>query len=356
MGFNADGAPVAIDRGTQANAPRPCIAIESITHDYGHGRGIFDVSLSVMPGEIFGFAGVNGAGKTTTIRHLMGFVKPQAGTARIKGLDCWRASAQIKRSVAYVPGEIDFPADRTGTEFLRHQLELSGLDGDGAAARVRTLCDRFQLDPTAPLKRMSKGMKQKTALVAAFALDADVLIMDEPTTGLDPLMRDVFLDLVREQRDAGRTVFMSSHIFSEMEDVCDRVALIREGRIAALTSLDDIRHARVKTFEVTVAGAGDAARIEASPACRVLEREAGDDRRGPGDGRRAGDVPRAGDAAPAANGSMPATLTVRVEDVRLDAFVRLLATCDVRGFAERKQTLDDYFHAVFKEDDTHVQH
>lgn len=323
-----------------AQAARPCIEIEGLTHDYGHGRGVFDVSLSVMPGEVFGFAGINGAGKTTTIRHLMGFVKPQAGTARVDGLDCWRESAQVKHHVAYVPGEIDFPADRTGTEFLRHQLELSGLDGDDATARARALCDRFQLDPTAPLKRMSKGMKQKTALVAAFALNAEVLIMDEPTTGLDPLMRDAFLDLVREQRAAGRTVFMSSHIFSEMEDVCDRVALIREGRIAAVTSMDEIRHGHLKTYAVTVAGAGDAARIEASPACRVLT---------------SGNADGPGSAPGSTAGSATATLTVQVDDAGIDAFTRLLSSCDVRGFTERKRTLDDYFHAIFREDATHVQ-
>ena len=323
-----------------AQKARPCIEIEGLTHDYGNGRGVFDVSLSVMRGEVFGFAGVNGAGKTTTIRHLMGFVRPQAGTARVNGLDCWRAAAQVKCSVAYVPGEIDFPADRTGTEFLRHQLELAGHDGDTIAARATGLCERFQLDATAPLKRMSKGMKQKTALVAAFALDAEVLIMDEPTTGLDPLMRDVFLDLVREQRAAGHTVFMSSHIFSEMEDVCDHVALIRDGRIAAVTAVDEIRHGHLKTFEVTVAGAGDAARIETSPACRVLA------------GRSAEDTGSA--TSPAANPA-PATLAVQVDDASIDAFTCLLAACDVRGFAERKQTLDGYFHSVFKEDTSHVQ-
>ena len=338
-----------------AQTVRPCIEIDGLTHDFGAGRGIFDVSLSVMPGEVFGFAGVNGAGKTTTIRHLMGFMKPQAGSARIGGLDCWRASDQVKRRVAYVPGEIEFPADRTGTEFLRHQLELSGCDAGAATARARELCDRFQLDAAAPLKRMSKGMKQKTALVAAFALDAEVLVMDEPTTGLDPLMRDVFLDLVREQRAAGRTVFMSSHIFSEMEGVCDRVALIREGRIAAVTSMDEIRHGRVKTFEVTVAGAGDAARIQASGACQVLADADANAAPGAGGTAAGAGAGARGEAAALEPGTVPATLTVQVDDADIDAFTRLLSTCDVRGFTERKRTLDTYFHSIFREGDSHVQ-
>ena len=295
-----------------------CIEIESLTKDYGGGRGVFDVSLSVERGEVFGFAGINGAGKTTTIRHLMGFLRPESGRCTIKGRDCWRNSAQVKRLVAYVPGEIDFPADRTGTEFLRHQLELAG---HGSMERAQELCRRLQLDATAPLRSMSKGMKQKTALVAAFALDAEVLIMDEPTTGLDPLMRDVFLDLVEEQRAAGHTVFMSSHIFSEMEDVCDRVALIREGRIAAEVAMDELRHPKVKTFEVTVGSASDLGLIgEKLPSFVVsCDKEA-------------------------------ASATLQLPDSATNELVDTLSQAHVRSFVEHRPTLDGYFRTVFEND------
>ena len=295
-----------------------CIEIDSLTKDYGGGRGIFDVSLAVERGEVFGFAGINGAGKTTTIRHLMGFLRPESGRCAIDGHDCWHESAQVKRLVAYVPGEIEFPADRTGTEFLRHQLELAG---HGSEERAHELCRRLQLDATAPLRSMSKGMKQKTALVAAFALDAEVLVMDEPTTGLDPLMRDVFLELVEEQRAAGHTVFMSSHIFSEMEDVCDRVALIREGRIAAQVEMDELRHPRVKTFEVEVGDARDVATLSTELVPLVRDHDAA-----------------------------ARTVTLEVPDERTDELVSALSQIHVRSFVERRRTLDEFFRAAFEDD------
>src|SRR5699024_6959858 len=191
-------------------------------------RGIFDLSLSVEKGEVFGFAGINGAGKTTTIRHLMGFIKPDSGTALIEGLDCTKSSAQIKQKVAYIPGEINFPGNETGVSFLKRQIEMNGR---GNWDHCQKICDKLQLDATANIKSMSKGMKQKTAIAAAFASDSEILIMDEPTTGLDPLMRDIFIELIEEQKAMGKTIFMSSHIFQEMEETCDRVALIKNGKI-----------------------------------------------------------------------------------------------------------------------------
>ena len=166
------------------------IEINNLTKDYGKGRGIFDINLSVEKGEVFGFAGINGAGKTTTIRNLMGFIKPDSGNATIDGLDATKKSAQIKQKVAYVPGEINFPGNNSGEIFLKRQIEMLG---HGSWERCQEICDELQLDATANIKSMSKGMKQKTALAAAFAADSDILIMDEPTTGLDPLMRDTFI-------------------------------------------------------------------------------------------------------------------------------------------------------------------
>ena len=294
-----------------------CIEIDGLTKDYGGGRGIFDVSLVVEKGEVFGFAGINGAGKTTTIRHLMGFLRPESGRCSINGRDCWREAAQVKRLVAYVPGEIEFPADRTGTEFLRHQLELAG---HGGAERAHELCRRLQLDETAPLRSMSKGMKQKTALVAAFALDPEVLVMDEPTTGLDPLMRDVFLELVEEQRAAGHTVFMSSHIFSEMEDVCDRVALIREGRIATQVKMDELRHPKTKTFEVVLAEPDDLVRIGTELAPYVASRD-----------------------------EASLSVTLHVPDAETDTLVAALSQAHVRSFVEHRRTLDDCLRSAFEE-------
>ena len=225
----------------------PIIEIKNMTKDYGEGRGIFDINISVKKGEIFGFVGTNGAGKTTTIRHLMGFLKPQKGSATIKGLDCWKDSAQIKKYIGYIPGEIAFPDAPTGIEFLKRQAELLGIKDMSYA---ENLIKRLQLDPTANLKRMSKGMKQKTAIVAALMADSEILILDEPTTGLDPLMRAEFVDIINEEKEKGKTIFMSSHMFDEVEKTCDKVALIKDGKIIDVKSTEEIKHNEEKIYKI----------------------------------------------------------------------------------------------------------
>ena len=204
------------------------IAVHSMTKDYGKGRGIFNFDFSVKQGVIFGLVGTNGSGKTTTLRHLMGFLKPDSGSCEIAGLNCWKNPKEIMKKVGYVPGEIDFPDVGTGTSFLKLQSQFLGIKDMGYTNR---LVNMFKLDTDASLKRMSKGMKQKTALVAAFMAKPDILLLDEPSTGLDPLMRDTLIDLILEQRNRGATVFMSSHIFKELEDTCDRVAFIHNGKM-----------------------------------------------------------------------------------------------------------------------------
>lgn len=223
------------------------IEIRNMTKDYGHGRGIFDVSISIEKGEVFGFVGTNGSGKTTTIRHLMGFLKAQKGTATIKGRDCWENAAEIKKYIGYIPGEIAFPDAATGSEFLKNQAELLGIKD---MTYAENLIKKLQLDPTANLKRMSKGMKQKTAIVAAFMADPEILILDEPTTGLDPLMRAEFIDILNEEKKKGKTIFMSSHMFEEVEDTCDKVALIKDGKIIAIKDTNEIKHNEEKSYKI----------------------------------------------------------------------------------------------------------
>ena len=225
------------------------IKAENLTKDYGRNRGIFQIDLDVKRGETFGFIGTNGSGKTTTIRNMMGFVRPDAGKVSILGKDAWKEATEIKNYVSYIPGEIAFPALPTGTAFLKVQAEMLGVKD---FSYMNRLIKTLQLDPTANLKRMSKGMKQKTAIVAALMGDKEILVLDEPTTGLDPLMRDVFLDLMREEKEKGRTIFMSSQIIDEMEAVCDKVAVINNGRIIGILDAWSYRHENVKNFDIVL--------------------------------------------------------------------------------------------------------
>ena len=193
------------------------ISVKNLTKDYGKGRGIFDVSFDIPKGATFGYCGTNGSGKTTTIRHIMGFLKPDKGQVIVKGMDAWKNAEEIKKYIGYVPGEIAFPDVDTGSTFLKIQADLLGITDMSKAEQV---INALQLDPTANLKRMSKGMKQKTALVEAFMVQPEILILDEPTTGLDPLMRKAFVDLIKEEKAKGTTIFMSNHMFDELEETC----------------------------------------------------------------------------------------------------------------------------------------
>ena len=225
------------------------IQIDRLTRDYGGGKGVFDVSFQVDRGEAFGFLGPNGAGKTTTIRHLMGFLKPRSGKCTIDGLDCWRCSDKIQARLGYIPGEISFFDDMTGTQFLRFAASYRGI---GTGNRQKELLERFELDPKGKIKKMSKGMKQKLGIVAAFMHDPDILILDEPTSGLDPLMQSRFIDLIAEEKKRGKTILLSSHIFEEVERTCDRVGIIRQGKLVAVDSVDALRRRHVRPYTVTL--------------------------------------------------------------------------------------------------------
>ena len=224
------------------------IVIDRLTRDYGRGRGVFDVSFSVSQGEAFGFLGPNGAGKTTTIRHLMGFLKPRAGSCTIGGLDCWEHRAEIKRTLGYIPGEIAFFDDMTGPEYLRFIARYRGMKGGG---RTDELLERFDLNPSGRIKKMSKGMKQKIGIVAALMHDPAILVLDEPTSGLDPLMQNRFIELVMQEKERGKTILMSSHMFEEVERTCHRVGIIREGVLATVDSVDELKAKQQRKYVIT---------------------------------------------------------------------------------------------------------
>ena len=238
------------------------IELNSLTKDYGNKQGIFDLNLSINEGEMVGYVGTNGSGKTTTIRHIMGFLKPTSGSVTVNGLSSWEHSSEIVKQIGYVPGEISFPDLKTGTDFLKCQADFLGLHDMSYA---NELIERLQLDPRANLKRMSKGMKQKTALVAALMNDAPIILLDEPTTGLDPLMRATFLDIIKEEHQKGKTIFMSSHSFDELEKTCDRVALINDGHIVDICDMKEIRNRPVKEFKIEFHTADDYGRFLRAP-------------------------------------------------------------------------------------------
>jgi ABC-2 type transport system ATP-binding protein len=225
----------------------PAIRTSRLTKDYGLGRGLFDLDLQVPPQEVFGYLGPNGAGKTTTIRLLMGMIRPTIGSAYIFGLDCVREAVEVKRKVGYLPGDIPQFGSLRGSEIVAY---LGGMRGGIDHNRVRAIAERFDLDLGRRFREYSSGNKQKLAIVLAFMHKPDLLILDEPTSGLDPLNQQEFYALLREARDEGATVFLSSHVLSEVQRVCDRVGIIRDGRLITLSELDELRRIQLHRVEI----------------------------------------------------------------------------------------------------------
>lgn len=219
------------------------ITTSGLTKRYGRRMGIEQLDLEVFPGEVFGFIGPNGAGKTTTIRLLLDLLQPTAGHATLLGLDAHRASVAVRRSVGYLPGEFGLDVRMTGRQLLHYFARLRGMTDLGLAPG---LAARLDLDLDLPMGRLSRGNRQKIGLIQALFHRPVLLILDEPTTGLDPLVQDTFLQILREARDEGRTVFLSSHILSEVERVCDRVAIVRSSRLAALETTESLLEKRRK--------------------------------------------------------------------------------------------------------------
>ena len=227
----------------------PVIELRGLSKFYGKHRGIEGVDLTVARGEVFGFLGPNGAGKTTTIRTMLDLIRRTSGEARVLGLDSERGSMEIRRRTGYLPGEYGLYEGLKVEDFLGFLLDLRG--ARGKEGRMRELCAYFELDATRPIRELSKGNRQKVGLVQAFMHDPELVILDEPTAGLDPLMQQRFYSLAHQERAAGRTIFMSSHLLSEVEAVCDRVAIIRNGSISLVERLDVLRERFGKDLKVT---------------------------------------------------------------------------------------------------------
>src|SRR4030081_225545 len=223
------------------------IQVENLTKSYGSKRGISEVSFEIQEGEVFGFLGPNGAGKTTTIRTLMALLPADSGTATIAGLDCWQQSLEIKRLIGYMPGEPALDPNLTGGQILEYFAHLRG-GGDQAFFKRRAR--RFTPDPSRKFRHYSTGNKRKVVLIQAFMHRPRLLVLDEPTSGLDPLNQQEFDHMVLEARDEGRTVFLSSHVLSEVEKTCTRVGIIRDGTLVRIGDVAEVK--AIKRYEITI--------------------------------------------------------------------------------------------------------
>jgi ABC-2 type transport system ATP-binding protein len=283
------------------------IRMEALVKTFGRTRALDGLDLTVQAGEVHGFLGPNGAGKTTAIRVLLGLLRADSGTARLLGGDPWRDAVGLHRRLAYVPGDVTLWPNLSGGEVI----DLLGrLRGGLDASRRAELLERFDLDPRKKSRAYSKGNRQKVALVAALASDVELLLLDEPTSGLDPLMEDVFRQVIREERDQGRTVLLSSHILAEVEALCDRVTIIRDGRAVETGTLAELRHLTRVSIRAELAG----------PA-RGLETLAGVHRLEARDGQVRFDV----------------------DAEALDAALRQLTGAGVRSLVSQPPTLEELF-------------
>jgi ABC-2 type transport system ATP-binding protein len=289
---------------TKANL---ALEVSGLHKSFGGTHALDGLDLAVETGEVHGFLGPNGAGKSTTIRVLLGLLRADAGAARVLGRNPWTDAVEVHRRIAYVPGDVTLWRNLSGGEVIDLYGRLrGGLDAD----RRAELIERFELDPTKKGRTYSKGNRQKVALVAAFASDVDLLILDEPTSGLDPLMEEVFQRCVAEERDRGRTILLSSHILSEVEELCDRVSIIRKGRTVESGSLADLRH--LTRTSVTAELAGPPNGLSHLPGVHDLDVQ----------GKR---------------------VRLQVDTDKLDAVLRQLSKSGVRSLTSTPPTLEELF-------------
>lgn len=300
------------------------IEVKDLTKDYGSGRGVFNVSLSVNKGEVFGFLGPNGAGKSTTIRHLMGFSKPDSGETYIFGKPTFEKYYEVLSKVGYIPGEIALPQGLTGLEFIRMMQSMQKIENK---ARLNELLEIFELadaELRGETKRMSLGVKRKLAVVTAFMSDPEVLILDEPTSGLDPVMQENFIRFIHEEKERGKTILLSSHIFSEIDSTCDRIAIIKDGKIVSEFIADDLKHAALKYYSIGFKDEQSEIKfIESGKKLKTFSVEKTEE----------GNV-----------------VDVSFEDGDLNAVIALASDLGATGFSNRRESLEDYFMKFYKEE------
>lgn len=305
------------------------IIVENLTQDYGHGRGVFDISFSVKKGEVFGFLGPNGAGKSTTIRHIMGYSKPQKGRTLVFGKESFKEYDKILKNVGYLPGEIALPEGLTGWEFIKMMEDLRSSKNK---ERLKYLLQLFKLDPSAETKKMSLGDKRKLAIVVAFMDDPEVLILDEPTSGLDPVMQQIFINLIKEEKKRGKTILLSSHMFNEVEATCDRISIIKDGIIVSTFEANAIKHNENKNFKVQFKNIKDL-----NDVVNKLPRI------------RKSTIQVSKNAIREVD-SDNLTLVIAVNDKDINLLTNLLSNYTIVSFAQVKFTLQEYFMQFYRED------
>lgn len=300
------------------------IEIEHLTKDYGQGRGVFDVSFYVDRGECFGFLGPNGAGKSTTIRHLMGFSVPDSGTTRLNGISSLKERDLIMEGVSYIPGEVALPLNLKGTDVIKEQVSLKHMKD---LSLLQELIKYFELDPTLYCKEMSLGMKRKMAIVCAFMSNPEIIIMDEPSSGLDPEMQEKFVEYVKKEKKAGKTILLSSHIFSEVDSCCDRIAVIKDGHIVSQFIADDLKHKSTKRYRLEYQNVS-----LADSAMSQMLKEGYKVTLSPSDKKR---------------------LHVTCDDKEISGMLSNIPQEGLIDLFEKKETLEDYFMSFYKEDKTY---
>lgn len=305
------------------------IIVDHLTKDYGHGRGVFDVNFVVHRGEVFGFLGPNGAGKSTTIRHIMGFSRPQSGQTLVEGLESFKNYHKILGNVGYLPGEIALPEGLTGWEFIQMMSDLRHCSD---RKMLDFLLEKFELNPAGETKKMSLGDKRKLAIIAAFMSDPDILVLDEPTSGLDPVMQQVFIEFIKSEKKRGKTILLSSHMFNEVEATCDRIAIIKDGRIVSTFVTNDIKHNQNKNFKVQFKNSSSYKEF-----VKLLP-------------KKSKDVVTVKKPSIAETNDKQLWAIVAINDGFVDKFIEILEKFEVAKFEEIKFTIEDYFMQFYHED------
>ena len=301
------------------------IEVKNLTKDYGSGRGIFNIDFEIFKGEVFGFLGPNGSGKSTTIRHLMGFSRPDKGEAKIFGFESFHNYFKILQKVGYIPGEIALPQGLTGWEFIKMMQDLQRCHNEQMLRRMLRLFKLSDAELRGDTKHMSLGIKRKLAIVTAFMHDPEVLILDEPTSGLDPVMQENFIEFIKSEKQRGKTILLSSHIFSEVDATCDRIAIIKEGKIVSEFVANDLKHATNKYYNLVFESENQfldfIEKYKKSKFLKIINVD-----------------------------KLNNSVFISTNDKHINSIIEILSTYKLKEFINQKETLEDYFMKFYSED------